>query len=182
MTLHSAKGLEFPVVVVAGLEDGILPHFNSGGASEDIEEERRLLYVGMTRARERLFLTCCRRRRIAGRYQDQSESPFLEELPMELVDLETSPSLFVSDRTRSVYSYFERDREVDDLPVWREPTVASATSTTRLRRGARVRHAHLGEGTVIGVEGDGEMMKITVYFEKAGKRKLVAKYAGLEAV
>ena len=81
MTLHSAKGLEFPVVVVAGLEQGILPHFNSQGAMEDIEEERRLLYVGMTRAEERLILTCCRRRRIAGRFQDQEESPFLAEIP-----------------------------------------------------------------------------------------------------
>ena len=182
MTLHSAKGLEFPVVVVAGLEEGILPHFNSGGKIEDIEEERRLFYVGMTRAMERLFITCCRRRRMAGRYQDQSESPFLEELPMELVELTQSPSLFVSDRTRPVYSFFERDREVDDLPVWREPSTAAAHSTQRFRRGARVRHAHLGEGTVMDVEGDGETMKITVYFERAGKRKLVAKYAGLEAV
>ena len=86
MTLHSAKGLEFRAVVVAGLEDGLLPHFNSQGAREDVEEERRLLYVGMTRARERLYLTCCRRRRIAGRYQDQAESPFLAELPDQLLD------------------------------------------------------------------------------------------------
>jgi DNA helicase-2/ATP-dependent DNA helicase PcrA len=182
MTLHSAKGLEFPAVVVAGLEEGILPHFNSGGKVEDVEEERRLLYVGMTRARERLYLTCCRRRRMAGRYQDQEESPFIEELPTELVDVTQSPSLFASERTRGVYSFFERDREVDDLPVWREPSAPAAHSTQRFRRGARVRHAHLGEGTVMDVEGDGEMMKITVYFERAGKRKLVAKYAGLEAV
>jgi DNA helicase-2/ATP-dependent DNA helicase PcrA len=182
MTLHSAKGLEFPVVVVAGLEEGILPHFNSGGKVEDVEEERRLLYVGMTRAMERLYLSCCRRRRIAGRYQDQQESPFLEELPMELVEVTQSPSLFVSDRTRGVYSFFERDREVEDLPVWREPSAPGAHATQRFKRGARVRHAHLGEGTVMDTEGDGEMMKITVYFERAGKRKLVAKYAGLEAV
>jgi len=85
MTLHSAKGLEFKGVVVAGLEDGLLPHFNSQGAREDVEEERRLLYVGMTRARERLYLTLCRRRRIAGRYQDQTESPFLSEIPSQLL-------------------------------------------------------------------------------------------------
>ncbi len=71
MTLHAAKGLEFAVVVVGGLEDGVLPHFNAGGAQDDMEEERRLLYVGMTRAKERLMLTTCRRRRVAGRYQDQ---------------------------------------------------------------------------------------------------------------
>ena len=67
MTLHSAKGLEFPVIFLPGLEDGLLPHWNSQGKSEDLEEERRLFYVGMTRAKERLHLSCCRRRRIAGR-------------------------------------------------------------------------------------------------------------------
>jgi DNA helicase II / ATP-dependent DNA helicase PcrA len=110
MTLHSAKGLEFRAVVVAGLEDGLLPHFNSQGAREDIEEERRLLYVGMTRARERLYLTCCRRRRIAGRYQDQMESPFLRELPDQLLEVSHSPDLFlgdrVSERSQSIYSFF----------------------------------------------------------------------------
>ncbi|HEY0781635.1 MAG TPA: UvrD-helicase domain-containing protein, partial [Thermoanaerobaculia bacterium] len=94
MTLHSAKGLEFRAVVVSGLEDGLLPHFNAQGAREDIEEERRLLYVGLTRARERLYLSCCRRRRIAGRYQDQSESPFLSELPEALYNASQSPEIF----------------------------------------------------------------------------------------
>src|SRR5262245_24551195 len=114
MTLHSAKGLEFRAVIVAGLEDGLLPHFNSQGGREDLEEERRLLYVGMTRARERLYLTSCRRRRIAGRYQDQMESPFLGELPEELLLVTRSPELFGTERfspqfstqQASVYSFF----------------------------------------------------------------------------
>ncbi|HEV7785826.1 MAG TPA: UvrD-helicase domain-containing protein, partial [Thermoanaerobaculia bacterium] len=110
MTLHSAKGLEFRAVVVAGLENGVLPHFNSQGAREDVEEERRLLYVGMTRARERLFLSCCRRRRIAGRYQDQMESPFLAELPDSLLNVTASPDLFYAERqnprAQDVYSFF----------------------------------------------------------------------------
>ena len=113
MTLHSAKGLEFPLVVVAGLEDGVLPHFNSSGSPDDIEEERRLLYVGMTRARERLILTNCRRRRIAGRYQSQLESPFVAELPAKLMRVSESPSLYTGERTRGAYSYFGRDREED---------------------------------------------------------------------
>ncbi|MEM9555052.1 MAG: UvrD-helicase domain-containing protein [Acidobacteriota bacterium] len=96
MTLHSAKGLEFRVVVVAGLEEGLLPHFNSRSHADDLEEERRLFYVGMTRAQERLVLTTCRRRRVAGNWQDQDESRFLAEVPTELMHVETSPELFTA--------------------------------------------------------------------------------------
>ncbi|HEX2164262.1 MAG TPA: UvrD-helicase domain-containing protein, partial [Thermoanaerobaculia bacterium] len=115
MTLHSAKGLEFGAVAVGGLEDGILPHFNAQGAREDVEEERRLLYVGMTRAEDRLMLSCCRRRRVAGRYQDQIESPFLAEIPQDLLVATQSPTLFAdaprysdSRAAASVYGYFGR--------------------------------------------------------------------------
>jgi DNA helicase-2/ATP-dependent DNA helicase PcrA len=115
MTLHSAKGLEFGAVAVGGLEDGLLPHFNAQGAREDVEEERRLLYVGMTRAEDRLMLSACRRRRVAGRYQDQMESPFLAEIPQHLLHATQSPTLF-SDAPRysdsraasSVYGFFGR--------------------------------------------------------------------------
>ncbi|MDA8019895.1 MAG: UvrD-helicase domain-containing protein [Thermoanaerobaculia bacterium] len=98
MTLHSAKGLEFSAVVVAGLEEGLLPHFNSQALEEDLEEERRLLYVGMTRAKRRLFLTTCKRRRQAGQYQDQEESRFLAEVPGGHVVAEHSPELFQTTR------------------------------------------------------------------------------------
>ncbi|MGE5233364.1 MAG: ATP-dependent helicase, partial [Acidobacteriota bacterium] len=178
MTLHSAKGLEFKAVVVAGLEDGLLPHFNSGQKREDLEEERRLLYVGMTRAEERLFLTACRRRRIAGRYQDQEESPFLTEVPQELLVASDSPSLFVSDRTRPVYEFFGRQ----PMAASREYEVEEEAPRGRpaVKRGARVRHATLGQGVVIELEGAGEDLKLTIFFDRAGKRKLLAKYASLE--
>ena len=174
MTLHSAKGLEFGAVVVAGLEDGLLPHFNAGGKVEDVEEERRLLYVGMTRAKTRLFLSCCRRRRTAGRYQDQLESPFLAEIPAGLVEVTESPSLFVSDRTRPVLAFFGRDGS--------EGEAAIAERAARLRRGMRVRHPTLGPGVVMEVAGEGGDLKLTIYFERAGKRKLLAKYANLEVL
>ncbi len=213
MTLHSAKGLEFRAVVVAGLENGILPHFNSQGAREDVEEERRLLYVGMTRARERLFLTCCRRRRMAGRYQDQAESPFLAELPAELLNASASPDLFYSERpdprAQGVYSFFNQGRPASGPapgappsrpaasfpqppPGLSRPAPASPagrrvvpdpehTAPRRaIRRGSRVRHPTLGPGVVLEFEGDGDEARLTVFFEKSGKRKLVAKFANLE--
>ncbi|MBW8873540.1 MAG: UvrD-helicase domain-containing protein [Acidobacteria bacterium] len=216
MTLHSAKGLEFRAVVVAGLENGILPHFNSQGAREDVEEERRLLYVGMTRARERLFLTCCRRRRIAGRYQDQAESPFLAELPGDLLNATASPDLFYSERpdprAQGVYSFFNQGRPASSpapgappprpapsLPQPRQssagfgrPAAASpggrqvipdsehAAPRRAIRRGSRVRHPTLGPGVVLEFEGEGDEARLTVFFEKSGKRKLVAKFANLE--
>ena len=209
MTLHSAKGLEFRAVVVAGLEDGLLPHFNAQGAREDVEEERRLLYVGMTRARERLYLSCCRRRRIAGRYQDQAESPFLQELPDHLVEISHSPDLYLADRynerAQSVYSFFgggSPSRPAAPPPppsaprpsapppssstyrtpvrqVVREPE-ASAAPRRAIKRGSRVRHPTLGHGVVLELEGDGDDARLTVFFEKSGKRKLVAKFANLE--
>jgi DNA helicase-2/ATP-dependent DNA helicase PcrA len=209
MTLHSAKGLEFKAVVVAGLENGVLPHFNSQGAQEDVEEERRLLYVGMTRARERLFLTSCRRRRIAGRYQDQMESPFLSELPAQLLDVSASPDLFIYERpdprTQSVYSFFGQGRPGAPAPSAPPPRPAppvpqAPTSFSRpapagrqvvpdpehaaprraIRRGSRVRHPTLGPGVVLEFEGEGDEARLTVFFEKSGKRKLVAKFANLE--
>jgi DNA helicase-2/ATP-dependent DNA helicase PcrA len=206
MTLHSAKGLEFKAVLVAGLEDGLLPHFNSQGAREDIEEERRLLYVGMTRARERLFLTCCRRRRIAGRYQDQAESPFLAELPDQLLDVHASPDLFFPERrdprAQSVYSFFGggqgRSASAPSMPLRPPAPVPQPSSYSRpptrqvvpepesaaprrtIRRGSRVRHPTLGNGVVLEFEGEGDEARLTVYFDKSGKRKLVARYANLE--
>jgi DNA helicase-2/ATP-dependent DNA helicase PcrA len=190
MTLHSAKGLEFRAVVVAGLEDGLLPHFNSQGAREDIEEERRLLYVGMTRARERLHLTLCRRRRIAGRYQDQTESPFLAEIPAKLLSISRSPGLYDSARQRpraaqEIYSFFGREggpgpRRSPAAPVY-APTFSDEEPPRRpVKRGSRVRHPTLGQGVVLELDGQGEDAKITVFFERAGKRKLVARYASLE--
>jgi DNA helicase-2/ATP-dependent DNA helicase PcrA len=172
MTLHSAKGLEFPVVFVLGLEEGLLPHYNAKDHPEDIEEERRLLYVGMTRAEKRLLLTACRRRRVAGRYQDQPPSPFLEELPEHLLDVVQSPSLFDSGRSSGVSSFFG-GRSSSGAP---SPPPASGG----VGKGRRVRHPTLGDGVVLGVEGSGNGQKLTVFFERAGKRKLVAKFANLE--
>jgi len=205
MTLHSAKGLEFPVVVIAGLEDGLLPHFNAQGTRDDVEEERRLLYVGMTRAEERLILTSCRRRRIAGRYQDQIPSPFLEEIPAHLVTVSESPSLFQrgpaagNRRLGGVYSFFGREggggsgsrsgsgRSEDGRAAIVARTEAAGRSEAAgagpsgaVKRGGRVEHPTLGEGVVIAIEGSGDQQKITVLFDRHGRKKLLARYANLD--
>ncbi|MDX1503245.1 MAG: 3'-5' exonuclease [Thermoanaerobaculia bacterium] len=181
MTLHAAKGLEFPAVVVAGLEDGLLPHFNAMGTPESLEEERRLLYVGMTRAERKLMLTCCRRRRIAGRYQDQDESPFLAEIPRDHVVVHRSPELFAQrPGAAAAAGFFGRQ------PARREPFRAPLETVTgdggSLGKGSRVRHPTLGDGVVLATEGAGDGRKLTVFFDRVGKRKLLARYASLEPV
>jgi DNA helicase II / ATP-dependent DNA helicase PcrA len=173
MTLHSAKGLEFPAVFLAGLEEGLLPHFNARARDEDLEEERRLFYVGMTRAARELVLSCCRRRRIAGRYQDQQESPFLAELPEELVEVDESPQLYATERARPIDQFFGRPARAD---------YAATAPRSGPRRGLRVRHPTLGAGVVLEVEGEGDDAKLTVFFDRAGKKRLVARYASLEAL
>ena len=178
MTLHAAKGLEFQVVFVAGLEDGVLPHFNAGDAEEDLEEERRLFYVGMTRARGRLFLTTCRRRRIAGRYQDQLPSPFLEEVPEKYLTAHRSPELF-GVRSQAAHSFF-RGAPSAARHQQRVQKAATSLGKSARGRGRKVRHASLGEGVILDVEGSGEDSKLTIYFQQAGRKKLVAKYADLE--
>jgi DNA helicase-2/ATP-dependent DNA helicase PcrA len=201
MTLHSAKGLEFTTVFLAGLEDGLIPHFNAQ-AKDDIEEERRLLYVGMTRARRRLLLSSCARRLIAGRYQDQDPSPFLAELPRHLLDARESAELLDRTRVEPVLSFFERSSPALGRPEreraipFDDPTKVPARSLrrrgqaraveperqvrVRLERGISVRHPMLGTGVILEVEGEGGDAKLTVFFERAGKRRLIAKFAGLE--
>lgn len=216
MTLHSAKGLEFPVVFLTGLEDGLLPHFNSE-TPEQMEEERRLLYVGMTRARERLLIGHCLRRRVAGRYQDQLISPFIEEIPSELVELsrgaDVTPSRSYIRRQSpateaAVLSFFQgtsaEDQDQSRATVMAPPSsgaqgsakplrgsrtkprsAASALpkgidSRVELRRGVGVMHPTLGPGVILAVEGEGDNAKLTVFFDKAGKRRLIAKFAALE--
>ena len=211
MTLHSAKGLEFPVVVVAGLEENVLPHFNAQELPENLEEERRLLYVGMTRAEKRLYLTTCRRRRIAGQYQDQDPSRFLLEIPERFLEIEDSPELFASARpgwghrsgppyrprsgAEHVHSFFGSKPPAGSTLPFSDPSSAGTSSSVRvepvdeptpagrrLRRGARVHHASLGSGKILQIEGSGEEMRLIVYFESKGRKKLLAKFAQLEVM
>jgi DNA helicase-2/ATP-dependent DNA helicase PcrA len=160
MTLHAAKGLEFPVVFLTGMEEGVFPHARSLNDPEEIEEERRLCYVGLTRARERLYLTWALHRRIHG-YGVGEPSRFLREMPeAELAAL----------NSRS---------EPGPMAVSEEPA-ASADDDLPLRVGAKVRHARWGEGMVVGVEREGSDVLVTVRFASVGRKRLSLQYAHLE--
>ena len=159
MTLHNAKGLEFPVVFMTGMEDGVFPHVRALGDPEELEEERRLCYVGMTRAEDRLYLTRAWSRNLWGQHHYNGPSRFLGEIPDEL--------LVSAERDR------RRPAAAVDGP---RPTV----SGSEIGPGDRVRHAHWGLGTVEEVAGAGERAEATVVFDDAGEKRLLLAWAPLE--
>lgn len=186
MTMHSAKGLEFPVVVIAGLEEGLFPHSRSSEDEAELEEERRLCYVGITRAQRRLVLTSAARRRTFGEYQSTTASRFIEEIPHELI--EEVPSTFESPyqanfsrfradpygrgyrgggRTREEHAAYAYEDEDQSVPGGLKP-------------GLRVRHPQFGVGTVISVEPLDDDTKLVVRFNTVGQKTLRAKFAKLE--
>ena len=188
MTLHSAKGLEFPVVILGGLEEGLFPHSRSSDDEEDLEEERRLCYVGMTRARSRLVLTGAARRRIFGEYQSSDASRFIDEMPAEL--LERIPPSFSSSPYRGNFPHYEFRTNPygrakrggpmrEDTPTYAYEDEDQSTGLA-LRPGMCVRHPLFGVGSVISVEAlDGDT-KLVVRFASVGVKTLRARYARLE--
>jgi DNA helicase-2/ATP-dependent DNA helicase PcrA len=185
MTLHSAKGLEFPVVAIAGLEEGLFPHSRSAEDEAELEEERRLCYVGITRAQRRLVLTSAARRRVFGEYQSTDPSRFVDEIPAELI--EEVPSSFVTPQTS--FSHFRANpygRGYRGGRVREEPDYAYADEDqsipSGLHPGVRVRHPQFGVGTVLSVEQLDDDIKLLVRFNTVGQKTLRAKYAKLEMV
>ncbi len=192
MTLHSAKGLEFPMVVLAGLEQGLFPHSRSSEDEEELEEERRLCYVGMTRARKQLVLTGAARRRVFGEYRASEPSCFLDEIPADLIE-KIAPSYSAA----AYQQAFTRSYDFKPNPYGRggrsrgngrvqEESAAYAyededqSTGMNLRAGMRVRHAQFGVGNVISVEPlDGDA-KVVVRFTSTGVKTLRAKFARLE--
>ena len=187
MTMHAAKGLEFPMVVIAGLEEGLFPHSRSA-EEEDIEEERRLCYVGLTRARSRLVLTGAARRRVFGEYQACEPSRFLDEIPAHLLErVSPPPAPYGSGFSHSHYEFrtnpYGRGKGRGGRVREEEPAYAYENedqSAAPMRLGMRVRHQTFGVGTVTAVEEHNDDMKITVRFSTVGVKKLLAKYAKLE--
>jgi DNA helicase-2/ATP-dependent DNA helicase PcrA len=184
MTLHSAKGLEFPTVVLAGMEEGLFPHSRSSDDEEELEEERRLCYVGMTRARARLVLTGAARRRIFGEYQASEPSRFIDEIPLQLVErIAPTTSAYQGNfphyefRTNPYGRGRGRVRENEAAYAYEDEDQSAAFT---LRPGMRVRHPQFGVGSVISVEPLNDDTKLVVRFASAGPKTLRAKYAKLE--
>lgn len=167
MTLHSAKGLEFPLVFITGMEDGLFPHQMSRDEPGRLEEERRLCYVGITRARENLVLTLTERRRLHGSERYNMPSPFIGEIPHELVN-EIRPSVPTGRGSRTSYSSTKSSRSlVDD-------------ENSEFKLGDQVFHQKFGEGMVTNYEGAGSHARIQINFKHAGSKWLVVAYANLE--
>ncbi|MBT7588869.1 MAG: DNA helicase II [Gemmatimonadetes bacterium] len=168
MSLHSAKGLEFPLVFLCGMEEGLFPHQRSIDEPGGLEEERRLCYVGMTRAMEQLYLTCAEVRRLYGRENTTSPSRFLSEVPESLVeDVRAGAGL----RTRAVKKINPNIAHIN---------ASGGNEASSLRLGAAVNHKKFGPGTVVMIEGQGEHARVQVRFEKSGSKWLVLAYANLE--
>jgi DNA helicase-2/ATP-dependent DNA helicase PcrA len=187
MTLHSAKGLEFDVVFLAGLEDGLLPHANSRDEPEGLEEERRLAYVGMTRARKWLALTGARSRFLFGQRQPTRLSRFLDELPTGAVDDVSEPVASWSAQPGVGSEVRPRPtRSGGATPARRRGGPAPATVTdadgTGWRPGDRVRHQRFGSGVILACQGTGAQLKLVVFFDRAGRKTLVPTIARLEKV
>ena len=182
MTLHSAKGLEYPVVFLVGMEDGVFPHFRSLTEPDELEEERRLAYVGITRAQQRLYLTHAWSRQIFGTTQYNPPSRFLEEIPEELVDNRGGNRSRLSQSTsRGATTFAGRERMVDAAQAARTPVEADA-NPVHLVVGDDVNHPKFGLGVVTDVKGAAGDAEITVNFTTAGSKVLMASFARLEKV
>ena len=175
MTLHSAKGLEFDAIFLVGLEEGLIPHSRSLARGDALEEERRLCYVGMTRARERLHLTWAQSRSVFGQRRLSEPSRFLLEIPRDQME-ETADGRVPVIAASAPRRRFGGDRSFIPAPA------PSPEALKELRPGVRVRHPLFGVGTVLRSEASGEETKVTVSFPGVGAKRLVARYAGLELV
>lgn len=190
MTLHTAKGLEFPTVFLVGMEEGLFPSARSFNEREEVEEERRLCYVGITRAKEHLYLTCAKCRTIFGSTQYSKNSRFIDEIDADCLDGKIEK--------RSEYRW--KDEEDDELPfrlssssyaksAFNFRTAESFLTQIKVNRtvnlddfkiGVEVMHKKFGKGVITNTEPEEDDLKVDIAFEKAGNKRLMAKFAGLE--
>ncbi len=184
MTLHAAKGLEFPTVFIVGLEEGLFPSERSAFDADKLPEERRLCYVGLTRAMQHLYLTHAESRRIFGHTSYRDPSRFLGELPPEAIE-EIRPRISVS---RPLYTapagIVRRGTDIGSGATQRRSRAAPPATGEEMpmRLGTRVRHPKFGEGTILRFEGNGENRQVHVNFEQAGQKWLMYSLARLEQI
>ncbi len=196
MTLHNAKGLEFPCVFIAGLEDGLFPLARAYDARDTLEEERRLFYVGITRAERKLYLTHARTRRRAGELLACKASPFMKPIAGALIEERITPLL---QRQRAQYEPRWRSSSNDDGRFVGRPRTGAPRSGSpsdgdggrvidftdsqdapRFIKGERVRHPHFGRGVIRELTGLGPETKAVIEFESVGRKKVVLRYANLQ--
>ena len=179
MTMHNAKGLEFPIVFITGMEEELFPHKNSMKKSDDVQEERRLCYVGMTRAMDILYLTGASSRMVYGTLQWRVPSRFLFEIPKEMIQTTGKAANIVATEGGLYEVKDVKKKEFDELkdPEWDDEPVMAPYGL-----GDTVRHKKFGKGMVISLIGSGEDLKVTVSFPNHGKKQLLAKIANLEKV
>jgi DNA helicase-2/ATP-dependent DNA helicase PcrA len=181
MSLHAAKGLEFPVVFLVGMEEGVFPHSRSLWEPGELEEERRLCYVGITRAMERLYLTCAELRTLYGSTTQHFISRFIEEIPSDCIDeLQRSSQRDRGGNGRGKVLRFPTER-TGQTSVSEKVKVAGSGGNvvSKLPVGAKVKHSHFGEGTVVAVAGEGAETILTVAFPDQGIKRFLAEYAPL---
>ena len=172
ITLHQAKGLEFPVVFIVGLEEGLLPHSRSMESEEELEEERRLFYVGITRAQQRLYLLRAFKRGFMGRSGPTLASRFLRDIPQELIASGRASQSSVRSRP-----------QVHSSQEWQDAPVREIAAKPRLQVGDLVRHTSFGEGVVMGYEPDAGDIQVTVEFrDGVGLKRLLLSFAPLEKI
>ncbi len=175
MTLHAAKGLEFPLVFITGMEEQLFPHIMSTEQEQGLEEERRLCYVGMTRAMQKLYLTHAECRRLHGMEKFNLPSRFIQEIPEDLIHA-IRPKVKVS-RLSTPYTHdFDDHQSITSIPT------QESESHYGLQIGQRVKHKKFGVGIIVNYEGHSEHMRIQVKFDRFGSKWLVANYAKLEVV
>jgi DNA helicase-2/ATP-dependent DNA helicase PcrA len=182
MTVHAAKGLEFNLVFITGLEEGLFPHDNSLNDEDGLQEERRLMYVAITRARKKLYLTHCQTRMMYGQTRYHIASRFLDEVPTELLQwLSPKPKDNAHIAYASSYGYSAGSpQSKSESGSYGSASSKSASASHPYRVGQTVQHAKFGSGVVVNLEGGGNDARVQVNFRDAGLKWLAVAYAKLE--
>lgn len=185
MTLHISKGLEFPYVFIVGCEENLFPSNRGDETDEsDLEEERRLAYVGMTRARKKLWMTYTQMRRVWGQEQMNPPSRFLDEIPKNYVELTTGTSSFASSSFANKYAnkFDQYENESQSFPDYDDDYSQTPSTKSGYVKGQKVRHPTFGAGSIFSLEGSGDDLKVGVLFQDNTIKKFIAKYARLERI